>query len=251
MYFHIGGKPLDAETFKNMSVFEVAEIFQFPIDREVRHDKLDFVTLTEPTVLKPFAAQLATVLNTTGDYLVSHNYRDIAQFIMDHVKQKPQNAKNLVEQLVKAFPGLQDSYQFPDHSEPVYLYKKAQILVYHLWFTFKEQLPELFNFKDLNELTIFCDNVIPTMLTHFGILEIPDEWQQDINNNVDLSVENATALRAAGLVACDEIVKTATSGVGPVSNMTTGGLDVYLWAVAKVGDYRKIPRFQLKDTVMF
>jgi hypothetical protein len=251
MYLHIGGKPLDAETFKKFSIFEVAETFQFPIDREVRHEKLDFVTMTEPTALKPLAAQIMTVLNTTGEYLVSHNYNDLAHFIMDHVKRQPQNAISLVEHLVKAFPGLQDSYLFPGQSEPVYLYKKAQILVYHLWFTFKEQLPDLFDFKDLDQLTVFSDNVIPTMLTHMGILEIPEEWQQDINNNVDLSVEVATTLRAAGIVACDEIIKSALAGIGPVNNMTTGGLDVYLWRLGKVDDYRKVPRFQLKDTVMF
>ncbi|CAO0801885.1 unnamed protein product [Mucor circinelloides] len=251
MSFHIGGKPMDAETFKNSTIFEVAEIFQIPIDREVKHEKLDFVTLTEPTALKPFAAGLTAVLNTTGEYLQAHNYKDLAQFIMEHVKANPQNATSLTEHLIKAFPGLHDSYKFPDQSQPVFLYKKAQIIVYHLWYTFKEQLPELFDFKDIDTLTVFSDNVIPTMLAHLGVIQVPQEWQQDIDNNIDLSVERATTLRAAGVVACEDIVKAARSGSGPVPHMTTGGLDVYLWRLGKVGDYRKVPRFQLRDTVMF
>lgn len=251
MSFHIGGKPMDAETFKNMTIFETAEVFQIPVDREVRHEKLDFVTVSEPTPLKPFAAGLTTVLNTTGEYLAAHRYKDLAQFVMDHVKQNPQNACSLVEHLIKAFPALHDSYLFPDQSEPVFLYKKAQIIVYHVWFTFKEQLPELFDFKDIDTLTVFSDNVIPTMLAHLGVIQVPESWQQDINNNVDLSIESATTLRAAGVVACEDIVRAAHAGVGPVPTMTTGGLDVYLWRLGKVGDYRKVPRFQLRDTVMF
>jgi hypothetical protein len=252
MSFHIGGKPMDAETFKNITVFEVAEIFQFPIDREVRHEKLDFVTITEPTPLRPFADGLASVMNTTGEYLVAHGYKDLAQFIMDHVKQNPQNAKSLVDHFAKHLPGLFDKYLFEGEQEPLYLYKKAQIIVYHLWFTFKEQLPQFFDFKDIGELTVFSDNVIPTMLAHLGVIEVPKDWQEQINNNQDLSIKQATTLRAAGVVACDDIVKAATTnGIGPVNNMTTGGLDVYLWRLGKVGDYRKVPRFQLKETVMF
>jgi hypothetical protein len=251
MSFHIGGKPMDAETFKNMTVFEVAEIFQFPIDREVRHKELDFVTLTEPNPLRPFADGLASVMNSTGEYLVAHGYKNLAQFIMDHVKKNPQNANSLTNHLAEAFPGLQDKYLFDGDSEPVYLFKKAQIIVYHLWFTFREQLPDLFDFKDINELTIFSDNVIPTMLIELGVIQVPEEWQQQINNNQDLSVKQATTLRAAGVVACEEIVKLAQAGTGPVHDMTTSSLDVYLWRLGKVGDYRKVPRFQFKDTVMF
>ncbi|KAI9485908.1 MAG: hypothetical protein EXX96DRAFT_471901 [Benjaminiella poitrasii] len=251
MYFHIGGKPMTAETFKDITILDVAEMFQFPIDREVRHEKLDFVTMTEPTALKPFAAGLTKVLNTTGDYLVARGYKDLAEFILDHVKKTPQDASSLVDHFVHAFPGLADCYQFPEAQDPVYLYKKAQIIVYHLWFTFREQLPDLFDFKDIDTLTIFSDNVIPTMLAHLGIIEMPKEWQQDIENHLELSVQTATTLRAAAVVACDEIVKVARAGLGPVQTMTTGGLDVYLWRVGKVGDYRKVPRLQLRDTVMF
>ncbi|KAI7904860.1 uncharacterized protein BX663DRAFT_503823 [Cokeromyces recurvatus] len=252
MYFHIGGKPMTAETFKNTTIFDVAEMFQIPIDREVRHEKLDFVTMTEPTPLKPFAAGLTTVLNTTGEYLLANNYKDLAHFILTHVKENPQNAVSLVEHFVRAFPGLADCYQFSEESDDlVYIYKKAQIIVYHLWFTFKEQLPELFDFKDIDTLTIFSDNVIPTMLAHLGIIEMPETWQQDIVNHLELDVQTATTLRAAAIVACDEIVRMARSGVGSTHNMTTGGLDVYLWRLGKVGDYRKVPRLQLRDTVMF
>jgi hypothetical protein len=243
MAMHIGGIPMDAKTWSEIDIFKVSEIFQFPIDKEVRHETLDFVTLTEPTALKPLAVGIASVLNTTGDYLQAHGYKDLAEFILDHARKQPQNATYLTESLVKAFPGLHDHYTFQE--DTVYLFKKAQILVYHIWFTLRDQVPDLFEFKDINELTVFADNVIPTMLAHLGILEVSKEWQDMVESNQDLTEEVATTLRAASVVACDEIVK-ASNGL-----TTTGGLDVYLWRLGKVGDYRKVPRFQLKDTVMF
>ena len=112
MSFHIGGKPMDAETFKNATVFEVAEVFQLPIDREVKHETLDFVTLTEPTALRPFADGLTSVMNTTGEYLVANGYKDLAEFIMDHVKKHPQNASSLTDHFAKNLPGLFDKYLF-------------------------------------------------------------------------------------------------------------------------------------------
>ncbi|KAI9358087.1 hypothetical protein BD770DRAFT_321312 [Pilaira anomala] len=250
MSFHIGGKPMTAETFKNMTVFEVAETFQLPIDREVRHETLDFVTMTQPTALRPLADGITSVLNTTGEYLVNNGYKDLSDFIMKHVQQNPQNANSLVNHFSQHFPGLFDKYWFEGDANPVYLYKKSQIIVYHLWCTFKEQLPELFDFKDINTLTIFSDNVIPTMLVELNIIQIPEAWQEQITANQDLNVQQATTLRAAAVVACDDIVN-ASKTTGPVPDMTTGGLDVYLWRLGKVGDYRKVPRFQLKETVMF
>ncbi|CAO3695739.1 unnamed protein product [Rhizopus stolonifer] len=242
MAMHIGGVDMDAKTLKEIDVYRVAELFQFPIEREVRHETLDFVTLTEPTELKALAVGIMNVLNKTGEYLMVHGYEDLASFILSKAKEVPQNAKFLTEELVKALVGLQDHYEF--EGKKVYLFKKAQILVYHLWLTMREKVSE-FDFKDIDELTIFADNVIPTMLVQLGILEIPEEWLETIKKNQDLTEQVATTLRAASVVACDDLVK-ASKGT-----LTTGGLDVYLWRLGKVGDYRKIPRFQLKATVMF
>ncbi|CAO3677652.1 hypothetical protein G6F70_000224 [Rhizopus microsporus] len=243
MAMHIGGIPMDAKSFSEIDIFKVSEIFQFPIDKEVRHETLDFVTMSQPTPLKPLAVGITSTLNTTGKYLQNHGYKSLAQFILDHAKKQPKDALYLVEALVRAFPALHDHYVFDDNK--VYLFKKAQIMVYHLWFLLRHQVPDLFDFTNINSLTIFADNVVPTMLIHLGVMEIADEWKEMIEKNVDLSVEVATTLRAASVAACEDIVQ-ASNGL-----MNTGGLDVYLWQLGKVGDYRKIPRLQLKDTIMF
>lgn len=251
MSLHIGGTPMDVDTFVSMTPYRAAEIFQFPIDREVHPPNMPFVTMTEANELRPLAEGIANVLNTTGEFLKTHGYKDLATFILDVTRPQPNqkpSAARLVGHLVKAFPGLNDTYTFYD--ERVYLLKKAQILTYHVWMFFHEQDPERFAFADIDDLTVFADNVVPTMLVHLGIIEIPEDWQKDIDDNKDIGVERATAMRAASVVACEDICRLSRQN-GPISNMNEGNLDVYLWRLGKEGDYRKIPRFALRDTVMF
>jgi Potential Queuosine, Q, salvage protein family len=115
---------------------------------------------------------------------------------------------------------------------------------------FKDQDPDRFNFADIKELTIFSDNVIPTMLEHLKVISLPDSLQQKIEAGQELTTEEAYLTRAAAVVACERIVQKAHSQ-GTIPHMTEGELDVYLWRLGKEGDYRKIVRLQLQDTVMF
>jgi hypothetical protein len=132
----------------------------------------------------------------------------------------------------------------------LYLYKKAQILAYHVWLIFRDQDHARFDFADIEELTIFSDNVIPTMLEHLKVIELPKALKQKIEQGQELTTQEAYLARAAAVVACEEIVKQA-HGDERFAKMTEGGLDVYLWRLGKVGEYRKIVRLQLQNTVMF
>ncbi|KAI7868908.1 hypothetical protein BDF14DRAFT_1874459 [Spinellus fusiger] len=251
MSFHIGGTPMTAEKFKDLSAFDISEIFQIPIDRDVHPPDMPFVTMTEATELKPLAASIASVLNTTGEFLKDNHYKDMASFILDTTSPThgPPSAARLVSALVKALAGFQDTYCV--QGQEVLIYKKAQLLVYHLWVFFRDHDPERFDFEDVGALTVFADNVIPTLLVHLGIVTIPQAWKEDIEANRDIGGERATVLRAASIVACERIVQLARSSVGPVSTMKEGDLDIYLWRLGKEEAYRKIPRFEWRDTVMF
>ncbi|KAI8096272.1 uncharacterized protein BX664DRAFT_382745 [Halteromyces radiatus] len=256
MSFHVGGTPMTTEKFKTIDIHEVSSIFQIPIEKEVPvKEDMPFMTTVQPTPIKPFAQGIVDVLNSTGAFLDQHGYKDLAAFILDVTKpdnNKKPSAVKLVEQLVRALPGLQDWTVTPQ-GDTVYLFKKAQILVYHLWLIFHDQDPDRFGFDDIDDLTIFADNVIPTMLIHLGVIDIPEAWQQELDNHKDVGEYKAYVLRAASVVACEEIVKISRSDapVGQVHHMTEGALDVYLWRLGKVGDYRKVPRMEWRNTVMF
>lgn len=252
MSFHVGGTPMTAEKFKTIDIFEVASIFQLPIEKEVPVKKeMPFLTMAEPTPLKPFAQGIVDVLNSTGAFLQQHGYTDLAAFILASSSHGKPSAVEMVTRLVQALPGLQDVSTRTQDGEPLYLFKKAQIMVYHLWLLLHEQDPVHFGFEDIDKLTIFADNVIPTMLIHLGVLEIPQEWQDLLDRHQDVGEEKAYVLRAASVVACEKIVALSNAGVGSIHHMTEGALDVYLWRVGKVGDYRKVPRMEFRDTVMF
>lgn len=113
---------------------------------------------------------------------------------------------------------------------------------------FRDQDPARFDFADIDELTIFSDNVIPTMLEHLKVIKFPDSLQKKIIDGEELSTRDAYLVRAAAVVACERIVQKAHS---TIPKMTEGNLDVYLWRLGKVGEYRKIVRLQLQNTVMF
>ncbi|KAJ2955106.1 hypothetical protein NQZ79_g8844 [Umbelopsis isabellina] len=251
MSFHIGGTPLTAQTYKDMTAFEVSEVFQFPIDREYQPEGMSFVTMTEPNELKPLAIGIAQVLNSTGEFLLSHGYQDFATFILDITKPTDGNlpsVKKFVDQVYKLIIIYVTMIMID--LAALYIYKKAQILAYHIWLIFRDQDHARFDFTDIEELTIFSDNVIPTMLEHLKVIVLPEALKQKIEQGQELTTQEAYLARAAAVVACEEIVKQARSDER-FSKMTEGGLDVYLWRLGKVGEYRKIVRLQLQNTVMF
>jgi hypothetical protein len=74
-----------------------------------------------------------------------------------------------------------------------------------------------------------------------------------------LTVDQSYILRAAAIVACEQIVNVARSpdtelpeNLEWISDITLPLLDMWLWSVAKDRqDYRQLERFVLKDTVFF
>ncbi|RUP43059.1 hypothetical protein BC936DRAFT_137697 [Jimgerdemannia flammicorona] len=254
MSHHIGGLPWTASHFHSTTVFEVAQTFQIPLDREVHPEGMPFLTMSEPHELRKLAEAITSVLNETGQVLLNGGYANMSQFILQATKPeqgRPPSAVGLVEKFVRAFPGFRDMAKVDGQN--VYLFKKAQILAYHLYILFRTQDPARFDFVDIASLTIFSDNVIPTMLAHLGVVRIPDSLARRIAVHEDIGTADATRLRAAAIFACEEIVRATRgeSGLGPVRDMTEADLDVYLWRLGKVGAYREVTRFELRDTVYF
>jgi hypothetical protein len=84
--------------------------------------------------------------------------------------------------------------------------------------------------------------------------------KRDVRDGPELTVEQAFALRAAAIDACEEMVKLAHGldlGLDAdvrlwMKTITPAELDAWLWAVAKDReDYRALDRFVLRNTVFF
>jgi hypothetical protein len=167
--------------------------------------------------------------------------------------------------MVEAIPGFRDMAMI--EGEPVYVFKKIQVLTLNLHTRFSSSYPELFCFHDIDELPIFSDNVIPTILNHFKILplsisadamsrqiDIIKGLQEDLRTGRETTMERSYIFRAAAVDACEIIVKTATElpTLSPsINNMTAHQLDAYLWRLAKQGSNRDIIRFSDPNTIYF
>jgi hypothetical protein len=150
---------------------------------------------------------------------------------------------------------------------------------------------------DTSVIPVFSDNVLPSMLIHLGVLDVSHSAYTahraafanldvagnlaytltdvqggavgqgpggslklpDVEEGPVLNEEEAYALRAAAVDACELLVETAKNlNVGNdleenkwVKNLTLPELDGWLWAVAKKGRLRSLARFAQPGTVMY
>jgi hypothetical protein len=167
--------------------------------------------------------------------------------------------------MVEAIRGFRDMALID--GEPVYLFKKVQLLTLDLHTRFSKSHPELFFFHDINELPIFSDNVIPTMLNHLDIipLTIPEDATprqrdiiegllEDLKTGRETTLERSYIFRAAAVDACEEVAQIAhekSDGPTFLKEITAVQLDAYLWQIAKNGDTRDTVRFCDPNTVYF
>jgi Potential Queuosine, Q, salvage protein family len=88
--------------------------------------------------------------------------------------------------------------------EIVYFLKRAQILASDLFGSAAWQ------FNDLHELTMFPDYQVPQVLNSKGVMVYSLELQNLVDNMIEIpkDSEYEIEIRAATVVACDEIAKT-------------------------------------------
>jgi hypothetical protein len=166
--------------------------------------------------------------------------------------------------MVEAIPGFRDMAVI--NGDPVYLFKKIQLLTLDLHKRFSESRPELFYFQDIAELSVFSDNVIPTMLHHLNIITLVDDeetpsqkeimygLQEDLRTGRETTTERSFIFRAAAVDACELIVQKArerTDLASFITSMTVEALDAYLWQLAKQGATQDVVRFCDPNTVYF
>ncbi|KAL1921111.1 uncharacterized protein VTP21DRAFT_10827 [Calcarisporiella thermophila] len=253
MSFHIGSTSTTADSLSRLTSWEVASHFGLEIEQDVPTN-LPHVTMSKPTELAKLAKQIQEVLNETGRILQEKGFKTFGAFVIDAAKQANRSAEKFSEALINTFPAFQDATELD--GQPLYVFKKALLLASTLQRRFATTEP-IFDFKDIHKSPIFADNVIPTMLVHFGMLEIPVNLKHTVIEGASTSVEESYRLRAAAIDVCHEIAMMANSSEIKtqvdfnVKPMLEVDLDVYLWRVAKEPQYRKIPRFHCKETIFF
>ena len=162
--------------------------------------------------------------------LYARALRELADFLgersaLDVVAAADGSAQTLAAQLVAGMP------MFADPG----FYKRAQILPADL------ALAGVAEFDDLDELTIFADNLVPHVLRVDGVLAYDDELAAQIDAGELLPPGAAEReIRACALHACELIAPRL--GVPPRT------LDNWLWNRGQQPRYKAVPRHRTRTT---
>ncbi|KAF4315905.1 hypothetical protein BBO99_00007955 [Phytophthora kernoviae] len=239
---YISVPKLSGEFMKNLSLDLVASYFSIPLEKDEE--------------ISPGIYMAKPVLNECGQKLVEMKIEDFGAFVLANLSPKTSgdleeketvgpgaSAVYLTNQFVDTFPAFDDHYEC--RGEKVYLLKRVQLSVACIHRRFMDNEPKL-TFADIDELTALSDNVLPCVLHALGVLEYDVELEAKINRGEELPAgQQECELRAAALVACDQIVAESKGGISTLE------LDFYLWRVGKEDRFRGLERHATRDTFFY
>jgi hypothetical protein len=192
--------------------------------------------------LKPFAEDIKFAFNECSKVLRSLDCKDFAQFIYKTL-EKNNKCEFLVEELAKNFSCLNDIGKLHDGTT-IYFYKKAQLVVGELYRNLRKK-EEKFNFPDINNMTVFVDNVLPAVLMCDEILILDEEIRKKIDDGKEIKAGPIEAeIRSISIFICEEIIKLN-------EKLNSVNLDYYLWKIGKEEKYRKYERHSTKNTIFY
>ncbi|ORX82644.1 hypothetical protein BCR32DRAFT_267504 [Anaeromyces robustus] len=238
-----------------LTITDISSIFQIPLlGEEKQNENMPGVTVSTQHCLREFAEKIQYSFHKTAQDLKKNGYRSLAQFIMfliNSTKNEVNRAEVILKGIVNVLSVFQDSAII--NGKEVFIFKKAQLLVYTLHKAFHKKYP-LFNIKGIENLTIFADNVIPTVLIKLGVLVPSSQVFKAIENKENMAKSNMDVkLRAASIVACERIVKKLKSqNISFMNNeILETDIDTYLWNLGKEEKYRDLIRIVNKDTIFY
>lgn len=203
-----------AEGLKNLSPEHVAKIFH----QDVQGD--DMASLKRRELMRLFCHALQDL----GHWLEQH----CPNSMMDILYASDYSANYLMRSLTE-MPFFQDVSLYQHRS--VALYKRAQITISDLIGT----LPHVaeVHFHDIDELTLFADNLVPHVLHVDGVLEYSSELTRKLDLGKRLQTHSAmeVEIRAVAVHAVEKLAKY----VGRPARI----LDFHLWEIGQDVRYRK------------
>lgn len=152
-----------------------------------------------------------------------------------------ESAEKLVH-LLGEMPYYRDVTQYAGEAVP--LYKRAQLTASDLSLAFGGEGPG--RFGDLDQLTIFADNLVPHVLRREGVLRYAPDLAQRIDREEPLLAGSTeeVEIRAVGLHAVERMVASIRSGGGWAS---AGRLDHLLWNRGQRPDMKAHPRHRARS----
>ena len=219
--FYKTNGPLSAEQLAALSVDQCTRIFdQDPADKTIRKLMQHF----------------ATALNDLGRYLSSRFNGSFCGL----VEAAGASAGRLVH-LLKKMPYFNDIE--PYHELEVPFFKRAQIVAADLAVAFQGQ--SWGHFADMDQLTIFADNLVPHVLRMDGVLNYEGQLVERIEAGTLITPGSSEEIeiRASAVHAVELIKKSICDSGQPI---TSSQLDYFLWNRGQSPHYKAVPRHRTR-----
>jgi hypothetical protein len=198
--------------------------------------------------------QLAAIFNVTPDFemvkMFANSLNQLGQFVVQEYEGEyanlldslpgPNTAAQLVELLTSRLSCFDDRAEY--QGQPVYFYKRAQILVNDLYLAFNGV--GFGDFPDISHLTVFADNLVPHLYRVEEALEYTPALAEKIENG-NLLPSNSPEeieIRAAAVYCVEETCRLVNQRSVPDDHIFPAELDVYLWNRAQDLRYKSRPR---------
>jgi hypothetical protein len=219
--FYMKNGPLSAEQLAVISVDRCTQIFnQDPANKPIRE------------LMQHFAA----ALNGLGRYLLNRFKGSFCGL----VEAADSCAGRLVQLLIE-MPYFNDVE--PYHELEVPFFKRAQIVAADLAVAFEGQAWG--HFADLDQLTIFADNLVPHVLRLDGILRYEEELIARIEAATLIPAGSSEEIEIrAGAVHAVELIKKSLCDSG--KPVTSAQLDYFLWNRGQSPNYKAVPRHRTR-----
>lgn len=286
-------RPLSAETLACLTPMILLDLLGLPTHEEKKHESLPAVVMgvRRRDELYEALETLCIAANDTGKRLMEMKCPDLGVFVERTIKESARLGKTDEERaslaantLITALPVFNDAYNLPlesGESIPVHIHKRALLLLSWLHSAFLSGDQAKANFEKLPlpspaVLPAFVDNVIPSLLVHFGIIDLQkakqkglQEWYTTLSKKQDqitdtdsvqagttLTREEAYLIRACSVDACHAIMLRGRQ-LGKEKNrpwlegITEALIDGFLWTQAKRPDLTIVPRMVEKKTFMY
>ena len=171
-------------------------------------------------------ALFARSLNDLGAFLVSHFDGSFAAL----VNGAGGSAARLVELLCE-MPMYRDVAGYDGRAVP--FLKRAQLTA-----------SDIGGFDDLDNLTVFADNLVPHVLRVEGVLRLDAGLAAaiDAGELLESGGQAEVELRAAAVVAGERMARAAAESDGPLTPFTPRQIDSLLWRRGQEHRFKAVPR---------
>jgi hypothetical protein len=192
-------------------------------------------TLDDPAVAE-LMGLFAQALRDLGEWREGYDDDPLAPFAAS-----AGSAETLIG-LLSAMPLYRDVARYRGYDVP--LYKRAQLLTADMALAFGGHGPGAF--RDLDDLTIFADNLVPHVLRVDGLLDYDPELLVRINDGqlIPTGSPEETEIRAVGLHAVERVAEALRAQGTPV---TARELDYLLWHRGQAPHYKALPRHRARS----